>query len=397
LKPEKNNSPSIEKVMTGTPSFHVVHQSSTERSTFLKTNFSTTVSTPTSVLAIETDRPDLSTTTTSPNWMKNVHMTEMQNEYTTDIYNMQNQYKYQEVMTSTEVESIKNDNPEMSTPNNSAAAHPNDLHLSESITSVNLYDSATSQTLTNNVETTETPTPESVNSVTLMPYSKLANHMNNTRKEVPTEQPTTENIFTVTPQYLPTDSLDTNKKTSQKAIQIETLDPTTDISSTLEDQTISNVEIELNQIETVNPTTDISNKPLESLLSGQYHEISPGQYHEVNPGQYEETNPGQYREIHPGQYNELHPGQPGQYHNFEKSYSQDYEVNDVKVDFDHQDEHKIYNVQAKAGDFIIGEVGRIDVSNGQTLEGVRYTALDGEVDPLRISQILERFFGTRTS
>merc|ERR1711892_508420 len=133
--------------------------------------------------------------------------------------------------------------------------------------------------------------------------------------------------------------------------------------------------------ETIRPTTQISDVPLETLYSGQYHEINPGQYHEISPGQYYELN----------------PGQPGQYHNFEKSYSRDYEVNDVKVDFDHQDEHKIYNVQAKAGDFIIGEVGRIDINNGQTLEGVRYIALEGEVDPLRISQILERFFGTRTS
>ena len=29
----------------------------------------------------------------------------------------------------------------------------------------------------------------------------------------------------------------------------------------------------------------------------------------------------------------------------------------MKVDFDHQDNHKTYTVEAKAGDFIIGEVG----------------------------------------
>jgi len=86
----------------------------------------------------------------------------------------------------------------------------------------------------------------------------------------------------------------------------------------------------------------------------------------------------------------------GQYRNHEDSYSEEYEVNNVKVDFDHQDNHKTYTVEAKAGDFIIGEVGRIDVNNGQTLEGVRYTALDGEVSQRRISQILERFFGTRS-
>jgi len=357
LKHEKNNSPSIErylqKVMTGKPSVSVVRQSSTERLSFLQENFSTTDSTPTSVLTMETDHPELSRTATSPNWMKNVRMTEMKNEYTTDINNMQNQYKYQEVMTSTKVESIKNDNRKMSTPNNSAAAHPEDLQLSESITSVYLHNSPTSQTLTNNVETTESPKPESVNSITLMPYSKLANHMKDTRKEVPTEQPITENIFTVTPQYFALDAPESDKKTRQS------------FNNTHSEEKIINQE---NKPETFHPTTDISSIPLETLFSGQYHEISPGQYHEINPGQYEETNPGQYRETHSGQYNELHPGQPGQYHNFEKSYSEDYEVNDVKVDFDHQDEHKIYNVQAKAGDFIIGEVGRIDVSNGQTLE-----------------------------
>ena len=30
-------------------------------------------------------------------------------------------------------------------------------------------------------------------------------------------------------------------------------------------------------------------------------------------------------------------------------------------------------------------------------QGVRYTALQGEVDPLRIREILNRFFGARTS
>ena len=71
---------------------------------------------------------------------------------------------------------------------------------------------------------------------------------------------------------------------------------------------------------------------------------------------------------------------PGQYHdnyqNLDKAYpSGEYEVNEVKVDFDRRDEHKSYNVQAKAGDFIIGEVGKIDVNNGQTVE-VSYDLVD---------------------
>ena len=40
----------------------------------------------------------------------------------------------------------------------------------------------------------------------------------------------------------------------------------------------------------------------------------------------------------------------------------------MKVDFEHDDDHKTYTVEAKAGDFIIGEVGRINISNGQTQE-----------------------------
>merc|ERR1711962_1066155 len=117
------------------------------------------------------------------------------------------------------------------------------------------------------------------------------------------------------------------------------------------------------QYEGVTETTSI---PLDILYSGQYHEVNPGQYN------------------------------PGQYSNLETNYSEDYEVNNVKVDFEHEDNHKTYTVEARAGDFIIGEVGKIDVSNGQTLEGVRYTAVIDGVPQRRISQILERFFGARS-
>lgn len=104
----------------------------------------------------------------------------------------------------------------------------------------------------------------------------------------------------------------------------------------------------------------------------------------MNPGQYHETNPGQYHEINPGQYDEKHPGQ-------------DLGVDKITVNFDQEDESRTYNVKANAGDFIIGEVGRIDINSGQTLQGVRYTAVDGEVDQARISDILEQYFGARTS
>ena len=118
---------------------------------------------------------------------------------------------------------------------------------------------------------------------------------------------------------------------------------------------------------------------IDLLYSGQYHEVNPGQYHEVHPGQYHEVNPGQYQEdVFTKPVSSKYPSK-GQYRNHEDSYSEEYEVtngihicmlvfifgllqflvqvNNVKVDFDHQDNHKTYTVEAKAGDFIIGEVG----------------------------------------
>merc|ERR1711951_353403 len=134
--------------------------------------------------------------------------------------------------------------------------------------------------------------------------------------------------------------------------------------------------IHLEEEEEVEQMTESSTVDIDLLYSGQYHEVHPGQYHEVNPGQYQE-------EVFTKPVSSKYPSK-GQYRNHEDSYSEEYEVNNVKVDFDHQDNHKTYTVEAKAGDFIIGEVGRIDVNNGQTLEGVRYTALDGEVSQRRI-------------
>ena len=76
--------------------------------------------------------------------------------------------------------------------------------------------------------------------------------------------------------------------------------------------------------------------------SGQYTEVNPGQYHEVNPGQYTEKPKKQ----------------------------DDLGVENVTVDFNSgkEDDTKTYNLKANAGDFIIGEVGRIDVNSGQTLQ-----------------------------
>ena len=172
--------------------------------------------------------------------------------------------------------------------------------------------------------------------------------------------------------------------------------------------------------------TETTTLPLAQLiLSGKYHEVNPGQYNEVNPGQYHEVNPGQYQEVNPGQYTEVHPGQnyevhPGQNINeLEKSLppqSRGFEspplrstgaqssqgivntpvkqsLNDVQVEVKQTENTKIYNVQSKVDKFIIGEYGTISKESGQTLQGVRYTALaDVSVDPNLIYETLIKYF-----
>lgn len=274
----------------------------------------------------------------------------------------QNESKSQEVTTVMPggVGSITGDNQMMTTP------IPQDLQLSESITSVYLHNSSSVPAVSNNIETSEPK--KDPNSISLVPFSKLTHHIRDSSSS--TSAPvTSESVFTVTP-------------------------VSTEASSTM--MTYDDLRTSTVTLDTTEMTT------MMDIYSGQYHEVNPGQYHEINPGQYHEANPGQYHEVNPGQYGEEEPGRyykghEGKYQNLESAYPGDYEVNEVKVDFDNRDEHKIYNVQAKAGDFIIGEVGKIDVNNGQTVEGVRYTALEGEVDPLKIAEILNRYFGTRTS
>ena len=57
-----------------------------------------------------------------------------------------------------------------------------------------------------------------------MPYSKLANHMQETRKELTTVQSIKEKIFTVTPQYLSSTSpkIETTESSVLKEDNFET-------------------------------------------------------------------------------------------------------------------------------------------------------------------------------
>jgi len=159
------------------------------------------------------------------------------------------------------------------------------------------------------------------------------------------------------------------------------------IKPSTEEENVSKPFIE--EPESYNDNTEGSGGDDLDIFDGQYYEVNPGQYHEVNPGQYHEVNPGQYHELNPGQYHETHPGQ---YH--EINPGQEVQLN---VEFNPEEETKTYNVHKKTGDYIIGEVGKINVNNGQTLEGVRYTAVDGIVDQEQIAEILQRFFGTKTN
>ena len=137
------------------------------------------------------------------------------------------------------------------------------------------------------------------------------------------------------------------------------------------------------------------------LISGQYLEFKPGQYHEVNPGQYNEVNPGQYHEDSPGQYHENSPGQyhesnPGQYHEVHPGQYTHVPDDEVEVEVERVagiPNRRVYNVQSKVDQFIIGEYGTINENSGQTLKGVRYTAVDDStVDPKIIFDTLQKYF-----
>ena len=191
----------------------------------------------------------------------------------------------------------------------------------------------------------------------------------------------------------------------------------------------SNSDWEQAGLDTTTSIADIHSGAYHESNPGQYHEVNPGQYHEINPGQpvalpkghevqagqYHETHPGQpallaqkdgkdilsgqYHEVNPGQYHEVNPGQyhevnPGQYvdDTLESSDKSDHKVE--LVDVEHTDNAKIYNVQQRVSDFIIGEYGTI-TNSGQTLQGVRYTAVADDhsgVDPNLIYETLVKYF-----
>eukprot|EP00092_Neocalanus_flemingeri_P090077 GFUD01114067.1.p1 GENE.GFUD01114067.1~~GFUD01114067.1.p1 ORF type:complete len:267 (-),score=78.76 GFUD01114067.1:307-1083(-) len=253
-----------------------------------------------------------------------------------------------------------------------------DLQISESRSVADLY--SDEETLTEKseadeqivqTERPEVPTEGSTNGKiydsTELPdaIQPFTQSVSNTDYE--TMQTETAEITTKTQYSLPKRS---PKRINSKGALSQIIEDSTDVEGLKVSQTVLPDEVIKDSYQEANP--------------GQYHEMNPGQYHEVNPGQYHESSPGQYHETHPGQYDEKHPGH-------------DLGVDNVTVDFDHTDESRTYNVKASAGDFIIGEVGRIDINSGQTLEGVRYTAVEGEVDQARISEILERYFGARAS
>lgn len=160
-----------------------------------------------------------------------------------------------------------------------------------------------------------------------------------------------------------------------------------------------------NQLPGVEDEEKVTAPPPTEVAKGAYHELHPGQYHELNPGQYAEVNPGQDHEINPGQYHEVNPGQyhevnPGQYHEVNPGQPVAEATTspqlDVQVDVVKSTDHaKVYNVQSRVDEFIIGEYGTISTANGQTQHGVRYTAVDdgnSGVDPNLIYETLLKYF-----
>ena len=214
----------------------------------------TTISLATTTTGFVTE--DVTETTTAVSDVTEEELTSRRHRDTTLKTLRQNESKSSEVTTVTGagVRSVIGDNQMMTTP------IPQDLQLSESITSVYLHNSSSVPAVSNNINTQTKPIKDS-NSITLVPFSKLSSHITRepqTSTVTPTS-PGQEKVFTVTP------------------VSAET---TSSTMMTYDDLVTTAVT------ETPEVTT------MMALYSGQYHEVNPGQYHEVNPGQYYETNPG---------------------------------------------------------------------------------------------------------
>ena len=76
-----------------------------------------------------------------------------------------------------------------------------------------------------------------------------------------------------------------------------------------------------------------------------------GDYIDTNAGAIHKESIIHSNEAYTDRYHEVHSGQVK-----------------LNVEFNPEEKTKTYNLQKKSGDYIIGEVGKIDVNNGQTLE-----------------------------
>jgi len=258
-----------------------------------------------------------------------------------------------------------------------------DLQISESRSVINLHTSDKTDTTIEQIVQTENPVENITASIDDVVTEITISDEENVPDIAYTETPDDSLSVTATApdtEYGTVQTVATEKPNVQPERSPKRINGKGDISQIIENST------SLKGLKESLPLSpdDVVKGLYHEMSPGQYHETHPGQYHEVNPGQYHESNPGQYHESNPGQYDEKHPGH-------------DLGVDNLTVDFDHTAESRVYNVKANAGDFIIGEVGRIDINSGQTSEGVRYTAVEGEVDPGTISDLLAKYFGTRTS
>ena len=298
---------------------------------------STSISLPITTTTTVGPGKEVVATTSSEDLMK-IPVTDMTDgsPATTTQQIQEDESKFQEVTTARDPGSIMTDS-QMTT-----SSVADDLLLSESITSVYIHNSSVIPSAQKNIKTSEIPNKETtvnpVISIKMLAESKTTDETTvppTVTTTTTTSLPVGENIFTVTPQYVKTSSP---------------------------------------------PTTPTTTTPYPD---GQYLETNPGPYHHDPVGDlappYVHDHRANYQHDSTGDtappYHHDSSGDLDEdgYSNLDTNYPGDYEVNEVKVDFDNQDEHKIYNVQAKAGDFIIGEVGRIDINNGQTVEVSYYS------------------------
>jgi len=184
-----------------------------------------------------------------------------------------------------------------------------------------------------------------------------------------------------------TESADTstesaNTTTESADTSTDSADTSTDSADTSTESADTSTECAETSTESADVSTESKDISTESAVSSIESAGTSIDYADTGTRgtAFEDTNSLNDWMENTGYYQEANPGQELQ----------------LNIEFNPVEETKTYNVHKRTGDYIIGEVGRINVNNGQTLEGVRYTAVDGMVNQAQIAEIIKHFFSTKT-